>query len=125
MAIANSIRQCFLSGASPGTNVTMPGVAVAATAGNVTVQIPAPGYFNYGMLRIKSLTPATGTMQVNSITASDGTNQVQLDAGQRAAVTLPAESTFPYLITDLKATSLIINMVASAAATVDIEFSGV
>lgn len=125
MSFAVSIRQAFMSGASPGVNVTMLATPVAAATANVTVAIPAPQYFNFGMVRVKSATPAAGTFQINSISASDGTTTTQLHAGQRTTVTFPADCTFSNLITDLKATSLIISLTAAQAGSVDIEFAGV
>ena len=124
MAIVNSIRQAFITGASPGTNVTMLAVATPATAGNITIPIPQPGYFNYGMLRIKSLTPISGTLTINSVSVSDGVNMVQL-RGPQPALTLPGDTVITPLVTDIQATSLILNVVASAAGTADIELAAV
>jgi hypothetical protein len=124
MAFVVSIRQLSIMGASTGANVTLPAFATTGAAQNITIPIPQPGSFHFGMLRVKSLTPATGTMTVGAISVSDGTNTAYLQ-GAQPAITLPADHTVFPLVTDLNATSLILALTTSAAGTVDIEFAGI
>ena len=124
----NSIKQCFISGASPGISVSMPNTAVATGVSNVSVNLPSPQTFNFGMLRIKSFTPATGpTLSVTGIFASDGnvSNITQIYGGDAAASKFPLDRTYSPMITDLKANQVIIAVNASLASNCDIEFAGV
>lgn len=128
MAFVNSIKQSFLGGTSAGTTVSMLNTSVATGGVNINVNIPSPQYCYFGMLRVKSLTPATGaTLQVTGIFASDGntSNITQIHGGDSSAIAFPADRTYADLITDIKANQVIVRINASVAATVDIEFAAV
>lgn len=127
MSFVVSVKQGFISGASPGISVSMPNTAVAAATANINVNIPSPQYFNFGMLRVKSSPGATGTLRVAGIWASDGntSNITHIHGGDVAAVNVPVDHTYSPLITDIKANQVIVSLTASAAGTVDIEFAGV
>lgn len=128
MSFVVSIRQSFLGGTSAGITVSMPNTNVAAATANINVNIPSPQYFNFGMLRVKSNTPASGaTLRVNGIWASDtnASNITNLYAGDSNVSNFPVDHTYPELITDIKANQVIVSVTASVAATLDIEFAGV
>lgn len=128
MAFVNTIKQRFVGGASASVYVSMTNTATAIGVANINVNIPSPSYFNFGMLRVKSFTPATGaTVRVTGIWASDGnaSNITQLYSGDTIALAYPMDETFDTLITDIKANQVILGINASAVGALDIEFAGV
>lgn len=128
MSFVVSARQGFMGGASPGKSVSLINTAVTAVAANINVNLPSPQYFNFGILRVKSNTPATGaTLLVHGIWASDGnaSNITQLYSGDSGPSAYPADHTYADLITDIHANQVIVNINASVAGTVDIEFAGI
>lgn len=128
MAFVNSVKQCFLTGASCSVYVSMTNTAVTAGVANINVNIPSPQYFNFGMLRVKSLTPGTAAnIRVTGLWASDGnaSNITQLYSGDTAVSAYPCDLNYDSLITDIKANQVIVGVNVGVTGSVDIEFAGV
>jgi hypothetical protein len=124
MAFVVSVRQLTISGASPGITVSMPNTPVSGP--NLTINLPSPQYFNFGMLRVKSNPLTTGTLQVTGIWASDtnASNTTHLYAGDRAAANVPVDHTYFPLVTDIQANQVIVGLTVGGG-TCDVEFAAV